>query len=92
MKLAWLREGGYTGKVPREQTTNAGVLWAWMANLQTDHYPILDFNHAPTNGYDYVILQVPKTPGVRERLFNKDIVKEARRIAKKVLFFQEGPV
>tara|TARA_R110001592_G_scaffold3996_8_gene22609 strand:+ start:3545 stop:4528 length:984 start_codon:yes stop_codon:yes gene_type:complete len=92
MKIAWLSEGGYTGKVPREQTANAGVLWAWMANLQTDHYPILNFEHAPTNSYDYLILQVPKTPGVREQLFNKDIVKEARRIAKKILFFQEGPV
>ena len=67
MKLAWLSEGGYTGKIPREQTVNAGVLWAWMVNLETDHYPILGFDHAPTNGYDYVILQVPKTPGVREQ-------------------------
>jgi len=92
MKIAWLSEGGYTGIVPRKQTVNAGVLWAWMANLESYHYPILDFSHAPTNGYDYVILQVPKTPGVREQLFNKDIVKEARRIGKKILFFQEGPV
>lgn len=91
-KIAWLSEGGYTGVIPREQTINAGVLWAWMSNLESHHYPILNFNHAPTDGYDYVILQVPKTVGVREQLFSKDIVKEARRIAKKVLFFQEGPV
>jgi len=43
MKLAWLSEGGYTGKVSREQTANAGVLWAWMSNLEIDHYPILNF-------------------------------------------------
>ena len=92
MKLAWLSEGGYSGKVPREQTANAGVLWAWMSNLEVDHYPILNFEHAPTDGYDYLILQVPKTPQVRTALFERDIVKQARRIAKKILFFQEGPV
>ena len=74
MKLAWLSEGGYSGKVPREQTANAGVLWAWMSNLEVDHFPILDFKHAPTSGYDYLILQVPKTPHVRELLLEKDIV------------------
>ena len=82
MKLAWLSEGGYTGKVPREQTANAGVLWAWMSNLEVDHFPILNFEHAPTDGYDYLILQIPKTPEVRTALFEKDIVKQARRIAK----------
>ena len=92
MKLAWLSEGGYSGKVPREQTANAGVLWAWMANLEVDHFPILNFEHAPDNSYDYLILQIPKTPEVRTALFEKDIVKQARRIAKKILFFQEGPV
>ena len=92
MKLAWLSEGGYTGKVPREQTANAGVLWAWMSNLEVDHYPILNFEHAPTDGYDYLILQIPKTLHIRTELLKRDIVKEARRIAKKILFFQEGPV
>jgi hypothetical protein len=92
MKLAWLSEGGYTGKVPREQTANAGVLWAWMSNLEVEHYPILNFEHAPTNGYDYLILQIPKTLHIRTELLKRDIVKEARRIAKKILFFQEGPV
>ena len=92
MKLAWLSEGGYTGKVPREQTANAGVLWAWMSNLEVEHYPILNFEHAPTDGYDYLILQIPKTLHIRTKLLKRDIVKEARRIAKKILFFQEGPV
>ncbi len=92
MKLAWLSEGGYTGKVPREQTANAGVLWAWMSNLEVEHYPILNFEHAPTDGYDYLILQIPKTLHIRTELLKRDIVKEARRIAKKILFFQEGPV
>tara|TARA_R110000824_G_scaffold285608_1_gene473771 strand:- start:673 stop:1683 length:1011 start_codon:yes stop_codon:yes gene_type:complete len=92
MKLAWLSEGGYTGKVPRQATGNAGVLWAWMSNLEVDHYPILNFEKAPTDGYEYLILQIPKTPEIREILFDKDIVKEARRISKKILFFQEGPV
>ena len=92
MKLAFLSEGGYTGKVPREQTANAGVLWAWMSNLEVDHYPILNFEHAPTDGYDCLILQVPKTLHIRTELLKRDIVKEARRISKKILFFQEGPV
>ena len=92
MKLAWLSEGGYTGKVPREQTANAGVLWAWMSNLEVEHYPILNFEHAPTDGYDYLILQIPKTLHMRTELLKRDIVKEARRIAKTILFFQEGPV
>ena len=85
MKLAFLSEGGYTGKVPREQTANAGVLWAWMSNLEVDHYPILNFEHAPTDGYDYLILQVPKTLHIRTELLKRDIVKEARRISKKIL-------
>ena len=92
MKLAWLSEGGYTGRIPREQTANAGVLWAWMSNLEVEHYHILSFEQAPTDAYDYLILQVPKTPHVREALFTRDIVKEARRIGKYILFFQEGPV
>ena len=92
MKIAAFTEGGYTGKVPRQATANAGVLWAWMSNLEVDHYPILNFETAPTDGYEYLILQVPKTPEVRTALFEKNIVKQARRIAKKILFFQEGPV
>ena len=92
MKIAWLSEGGYVGKVPREATANAGVLWAWMSNLQVDHYPLLDFSQAPTGGYEYLILQIPKTPEIRKQLIDRDIVKEARRISKRILFFQEGPV
>ena len=63
-----------------------------MSNLQVDHFPILNFEHAPTNGYEYLILQVPKTQHIRDLLFERNIVKEARRIAKTILFFQEGPV
>ena len=87
MKIAWLSEGGYVGKVPREATANAGVLWAWMSNLQVDHYALLDFSHAPTGGYEYLILQIPKTPEIRKQLIDRDIVKEARRISKRILFF-----
>jgi hypothetical protein len=37
------------------------------------------------------VLLIPKTPSDRDALYNIDIVSEARKIADKVVFMQEGP-
>jgi hypothetical protein len=41
--------------------------------------------------YDYAVLLIGKTSNFRDQIFNIDIIKEARRVANKVFFMQEGP-
>lgn len=79
----------FTSKVPRTHT-NMRVEFAQMCALQVDHYSLFNINNVKAK-YDIAVLLIPKTPADRDRLYEVDIVAEARKIADKVLFMQEGP-
>lgn len=89
MKIAFLSEMGFTGKIPRTHD-NMRVEFAQMCALQADHYPLTSISKVQGE-YDFAILLVGKTAGFREQIYNIDIVKEARKFASKVIWMQEGP-
>ena len=89
MKIAFLSQMGFTGKIPRNHP-NMRTEFAQMCALGTDHYPLYDVDKIP-EGYDHIILMIPKTQKDRDGLYNIDIVKKARRVGKYVWFMQEGP-
>jgi hypothetical protein len=88
-KIVFLSQMGFVGQIPRTHP-NMRVEFAQMCALQADHYPLLSVNQIQTK-YDVAVLLIPKTPTDRDALYNIDIVSEARKIADKVVFMQEGP-
>ena len=89
MKIAFLTQMGFTGKVPRNHP-NMRTEFAQMCALEADHYSLYDVDKI-SEEYDHVVLMIPKTQQDRDGLYNIDIVSKARRVGKKVWFMQEGP-
>lgn len=88
-EIVFLSEMGFRGKVPRTHK-NMRVEFAQMCALEATHWPMLQMNEI-NQQYDYAVLLIGKTKQFRDVIYNVDIVKEARRFAKKVFFMQEGP-
>ena len=91
MKIAFLSQMGFSGKIPRHHK-NMRVEFAQMCALGAEHFPLywLENGNMPKD-YDHMILMIPKTPEDRDRLFNMDLVGLARNHSKKIWFMQEGP-
>ena len=89
MKIAFLSQMGFSGKVPRNHP-NARTEFAQMIALDATHHPLYDIDKIE-GSYDHVVLLIPKTAQDRARLYDVDVVKKARRIGKKIWFMQEGP-
>jgi hypothetical protein len=87
--VVFLSQMGFVGKIPRTHP-NMRVEFAQMCALQADHIPLLSINQIKAK-FDVAVLLIPKTPSDRDKLYNIDIVSEARKIADKVVFMQEGP-
>ncbi len=88
MKIAFLSQMGFTGKIPRNHP-NMRTEFAQMCALEADHYSLYDVDKI-TEEYDHLVLLIPKTQQDRDGLYNIDIVQKARRVGKKVWFMQEG--
>jgi hypothetical protein len=100
MKVAFLTEMGFTGKIPVNHP-NMRTEFAWMHALDADHYNIAD----SVAGYDAVIVIFPKgrvfldacgSRLVREenpisKLLTHDFVGKLKLNNKKVFYMQEGP-
>jgi len=89
MKIAFLSQMGFEGKVPRNHK-NMRTEFAQMCALNVDHFSLRNIDNI-SSIYDHAILLIPKTAKDREWLQNIDIVNKAKQIAKKVWFMQEGP-
>jgi hypothetical protein len=89
MKIAFLSQMGFTGKIPRNHP-NMRTEFAQMCALDATHHPLYDIDKIE-GSYDPVVLLIPKTAQDRARLYDVDVVKKSRRIGKKVWFMQEGP-
>ena len=89
LKIAFFSEMGFVGKIPRTHT-NMRVEFAQMCALNAVHYPMLKINEVQDK-FDVAILLVGKTSAFRDAIYNLDVVDEARKIATKVLWMQEGP-
>lgn len=102
MKVAFLTESGFSGKVP-DIHPNMRTEMAWMCALEANHYYIGNFQLV--SGYDYVFVIFPKggtsisSEGEQlidrsnrfEGLYSNDIVKNLQSRNSKVCFIQEGP-
>jgi hypothetical protein len=100
MKIAFLTEMGFTGKIPKEHP-NMRTEFAWMHALDADHYNI----HSPIEGYDVVFVIFPKgrmflsAEGSKiidgknpvSDLLELNIVEKLKQTNKKVYYIQEGP-
>jgi hypothetical protein len=89
MKIAFLSQMGFQGKIPRNHP-NMRTEFAQMCALKSYHYPLSTIDNI-VEKYDHVILLIPKTDRDREALLPVDLVTKARKFANKVWFMQEGP-
>ena len=87
MKIAFITEGGYSGKISRDNP-NMRTDQAWICALDAVHYPI---NQLPTKHQDVAIVIVPKEKN-REYLAQIDfpLVQKVKEVADRVYVMQES--
>jgi len=88
-KIVFFTEMGFVGKIPRTHP-NMRTEFAQMCALGADHYPMLEIQQVQEQ-YDIAILLIGKTTKFREQIANLNVVSEARKFAKRVMWMQEGP-
>ena len=87
-KIAWFTEGPMRGKIPRNHPNMRNDL-AWMNALEFNHHTITHLPSIGDNEYDLGIITIPKTH--LDQLMQVNIIKELKRVCKKVGTMQEGP-
>jgi len=90
MKIAFVSENGFTGKVDRMHP-NMRVEYAWMCALEADHLPLYGFPNWPylNEMYDLLIWIIPKKN--IDNIMTNDWIQIFKKISKKVAVMQEGP-
>ena len=88
MKIAFFSESNFDGVIPRD-FNNMRVEYAWYVGLDATHHYIGHLPSMDENMYDLGIVIVPKTK--IEHLMQVDLVKQMRRVCKKIGYMQEGP-
>lgn len=102
MKVAFLTEMGFEGKIPADHP-NMRTEFAWMHALNADHYNI--HNSHQISGYDYVFIIFPKgkvylsAEGSKiidganpvSNLLKSGFVDRLKEVNSKVFHVQEGP-
>jgi len=86
MKVAFFTEGGYQGKVPKNNP-NMRTDMAWVHALDADHYPIYLMGQLPDNSYDLGIAILPK---IKDKIRQLDISKEINRVCNVSSVMQES--
>jgi len=87
MKIAWFTEGGWVGKIPRNNPRMRNDS-AWMCVLDATHYPIVNI-HEVQEKYDLGIVTLPKNN--IDKLSQYPLVESLRRCCTKIAYMQEGP-
>jgi len=102
MKIAFLTEMGFTGKIPVDHT-NMRTEFAWMFALDADHHNI--YKYLEISDYDHVFVIFPKgktylnSEGTRladhvnpvSNLLVLNIISKLKQNNKQVHYVQEGP-
>lgn len=90
MKIAFLTEGTFEGKYPRNHP-NARVDVAWQIALDAYHLPMYTNWQNPLNHYEFdlIIWIIPKKN--IDYVMKEDYIESMRKISKKVAIMQEGP-
>lgn len=89
MNIAFFTEGGYTGKIPRNNP-NMRTDQAWMCALDATHHCVFQLEQV-IQKYDIGIVIIPKEKN-REHLANQNypIIKNLKNICNKILVMQES--
>lgn len=87
MNIAFITEGGYSGKIPRLHP-NMRTDLAWICALEADHISIKDVKNVEEGVYDLGIFILPKN---LELVVGYLDSLDVRSKFKKVGFLQEGP-
>lgn len=89
MNIAFFSEGGYSGKIPRNNP-NMRTDQAWMCALNATHHCVFQLNDISSN-YDIGVIIIPKEKN-REHLANNNypLVQQVKNICNKVLVMQES--
>ena len=88
MEIAFFSESTFGGKIPRD-FDNMRTEYAWYVALDAVHHHV---GHLPSMKdcmYDIGIIIIPKTK--IEQLMQIDLVKQMRKVCKKIGYMQEGP-
>lgn len=85
MKLAFVTEMGFSGKIPRNHL-NMRVEFAWMCALGADHLPC---TATPTEIYDLIVVILPKKN--LNVWIQEDYIEKFRKHTKRLAIMQEGP-
>lgn len=102
MRVAFITEMGFTGKIPADHT-NMRTEFAWMYALNADHHPIETFTQV--KDYDHVFVIFPKgktflsAEGSKlvdsinpvSKYLSSNLIKVLKESNKKVYYVQEGP-
>ena len=88
MKIAFYSESTFDGKIPRN-FDNMRTEYAWYVALDATHHYVGNLPSMEENLYDLGILIIPKTK--IEQLMQVDIIKQMKRVCKKIGYMQEGP-
>lgn len=88
-KIGFFSEMDFTGEVPRDKE-DCRVGFAHMVVLKSRHYPLLKIKKCQES-FDHVVLIIGKSMAFQKKLKKLDVIKEARRVGKKVWVRQEGP-
>ena len=86
MKIGFFSEAGYEGKVPRNHP-NMRTDVAWVCAMDAIHHPIPKLETLSDNLYDVGVMILPKK---RDKLLNYPLLKQYRRVCKKVTVMQES--
>jgi hypothetical protein len=89
MNIAFFSEGGYSGKIPRNNP-NMRTDQAWICALNATHHCVFQLNNIPTK-YDIGVVIIPKEKN-REHLANNNypLIQQIKSICNKVLVMQES--
>ena len=102
MKIAFISEMGFTGKIPVDHP-NMRTEFAWMHALDAEHFPLLEYNNI--NGYDHIFLILPKgklnlsAEGTKignvqnpySQFYSSNFIDILKSNNKKIHYIQEGP-
>ena len=89
MRIGFFSEAGYEGKVPRNYD-NMRTDVAWVCALDATHHPKAKLRSLPDNLYDVGVMILPKNRKPLLDWFPNPVLKEYRRVCKKVTIMQES--
>lgn len=89
MKILWLSENTFSGKIPRD-FPQMRTEFAWFVASDGDHK---NFGELPTitEKYDVAIVILPKREDLLKGLYQQKLLSHLRRVANQIGWMQEGP-